>query len=278
MARLQQLTFNRNSSRLLLVVALVAGIVASVLVFIALQGSDDNASVTPGTADTVRVVVASQDIAPGTEVKEGMLKVIDVPAELRIGGAFAATTPVVGEVTSVAVAEGEQFTDAKLGLAVPDKGLSGVLQPGMRGFSIEVDEVTAVGGNLLPGDRVDVVVAYKVHRGPELQLADDEYILRTQTILQDIEVISVAQEAQKPSAHADIESGDAAYTSGLVPDNVDDQPDANSITLSVTPEQAQELNAWRESEATQQVSLVLRAFGEDGSADLEPVDLLIVED
>lgn len=277
MARLQQLTFNRNSSRLLLAVALAAGLVASILVFIALQGSDDNATVTPGTGDTVRVVVASQDISPGTEIREGMLEVIDVPADLRIGGAFAATTPVVGEVTTVAVAQGEQFTDAKIGLAVPDKGLSGVLQLGMRGFSIEVDEVTAVGGNLLPGDRVDVLVSFKVHRSEGLSLAEDEYILRTQTVLQDVEVISVAQEAQEPSAHADAESEDAAYTSGLVPDNVDDQPDANSITLALTPEQAQELAAWQGSEATQEINLVLRAFGEDGPANLEPVDLLIVE-
>lgn len=278
MAKLQALNLNRSGSRALLLIAIVAGAIAAVLVFLALQDSDESATVT-APPETAKAVVAAQNIAPGTEVTEEMLQVVDVPNDLLVSGSFATSTPIVGEVTNVAVAQGEQITRGKLGSAVPDKGLSGVVPPGMRGVSVQVEEVTAVGGNLLTGDRVDILVAYRIENVPGL--AEDEYILRTETVLQNVEVLSVAQIVQEPRAKVDpdAESGDpgpAGVTSGVVPEGVDSQPGARTITFALTPAQTQEVIAWQESEATQRVWAVLRSFGEDEPVELEPVDLIIV--
>lgn len=276
MARLQGITLNRSSSRLLLMIALVAGLIAAVLVFMALQDSDDSTTVV-APPDTVKAVVAAQNIAPGTEITEAMLEVADVPEDLLVGGSFATSAPIVGEVTNVAIGKGEQITRTKLGSAVPDKGLSGVVPPDMRGVAVQVEEVTAVGGNLLAGDRVDILVSHRIEEGPGV--GEDRYILRTETVIQNVEVISVAQEAQEPAAQfeSEGESSEAKVTSGQVPDDVDNQPSARSITVALTPAQAQEVISWQESEATQRVWAVLRAYGDDEVVEVEPIDRIIVQ-
>lgn len=276
MARVQGIALNKNSSRMLLIIALVAGLIAAILVYMALQDSDDGPAVT-APPDTVKAVVAAQNIAPGTEITEEMLEVVDVPNDLLVSGSFATSTPIVGEVTNVAVAQGEQITRGKLGSAVPDKGLSGVVPVGMRGVAVQVEEVTAVGGNLLTGDRVDVLVAHRIKNVPGL--AEDEYILRTETIIQNVEVISVAQEVQKPTARFDPEgeTTEAGYTSGVVPEDVDNQPDARTVTVVLTPAEALKVILWQESESAQRVWAVLRAYGDDEIVEVEPIDIIIVE-
>ncbi|MCH8815830.1 MAG: Flp pilus assembly protein CpaB [Chloroflexi bacterium] len=281
MAKLQGLTMNRSTgNRALLLIAIVAGLVAAVLVFLALQSSDDGGTALLTSTDvaTIDVVVASGDIAAGTKVTESMLEVVSFPLDLRIENAFAATGPVVGEVTNVAVAQGEQFTPNKIGLAVPDKGLSGVVPPGMRGVAVAVDEVTAVGGNLLPGDRVDILTAIRIKGGPGV--GENQYILRTEVLVQDVEVLSVAQEAQKPVAQAaPAEDGQEpaaiTYTSGAVPSDVDDQPNARTITVALSPAETQ-LVVSKQGYA-EEVWAVLRAFGDEETIELEPLDVLIFE-
>ena len=187
MARIQELTLARGNRGLLLL-AVLSGLVAAALVFVALARNDGgDETVSPATA-TAKVVVAGRDIAVGSEVTADMLKVVDVPESLLVKGAFASAAPVVGEVTRVALAEGEQITPSKVGAAAAGKGLGSVVPKGKRAVAIRVEEATAVGGLLLPGDRVDVVAAFQEGETPVV----------VQTVLQDIEVLAVAQEAQRP--------------------------------------------------------------------------------
>ncbi len=191
---------------------------------------------------------------------------VDVPDSLLVSGVYDDAELVIGEVSTVSIGASEQITRSKIGLLVPDQGLSGVVALGMRAVSVEVDEVTAVGGNLLPGDHVDILVTTRIERAPGL--AEDEYILRTTTLLQDVEVLSVAQESQKPAAQAaateDGEEGSASYTSGRLPDDIEEQPRANTLTLSLTPEQAVILIS--EHDHAERVWAILRAFGDDSIA------------
>ena len=280
MAKLQELTMSRAGNRALLLIAVVAGLVAAILVFLALQGSDDGGTtaVVSTGGDTVDVVVASGDIAAGTTITESMLEVVSVPADLQVKGAFAETELVVGEITNVAVAQGEQFIPGKVGLAVPDKGLSGVVPLGMRGVAVGVEEVTAVGGNLLPGDRVDIFAVIRIDGGPGI--GEDQYILRTEVVVQDVEVLSVAQEAQEPVAQpAPVEDGEIpdaiTYTSGAVPSDVDDQPNARTITVALSPLDAQLVVS--KQEYAEEVWAVQRAFGDEEIVDYAPLDVLIIE-
>lgn len=273
MARLQELTLKGGGNRALLLIALAAGLVAAILVFIALQsgGDDDSASVVP--VDGVEVVVAAQNIAPGTEIQEGMLKVISVPDDLLVEGAFTETTPVVGEVTTVAVAEGEQLTEVKVGTGLEVRGLSNVVPKGKRAVGIEVEEVTAVGGLLLPGNRVDIVAAFAADH-PLLGLfagfesnEQPEVVL---TVLQDVEVLSIAQDAQEPLG-LDRENNETSVTSGVVDEDIDENPEARSVTVAVDPQEVQLLVAVQEEAS--RVWLSLRALGDDEIVDLPSLDI-----
>ncbi len=274
----QGLTFAQGN-RALLFIALAAGLIAAVIVFIVVsEGGDDGSS--PAASGTVPTLVAAQSISAGDEITEDMVKLTDIPQDLVISGAYeeADKELVVGEVSRVAIAEGEQFTSAKIGLAVPDKGLPGVVPPGMRAVALEVDEVTAVGGNLLPGDRIDINVVIKIGRAPGL--AEDEYILRATTILQNVEVLSVAQEAQTPVAQTKTEDEDAtsdpSVTSGELPEDVDQQPDAQTLTLALSPADALLLIGAQEQ--AERVWAVARAFGDDAIVEVAPYDQVIVDE
>ncbi len=277
MARTRQLKL-ANTNGLLLLLALVAGLAAAVIVFIVVSESGGDGDSTPAVTDgSVPALVATQSISAGTQITEEMVKVVDVPESLLVSGVYDDAELVIGEVSTVSIGASEQITRSKIGLLVPDQGLSGVVALGMRAVSVEVDEVTAVGGNLLPGDHVDILVTTRIERAPGL--AEDEYILRTTTLLQDIEVLSVAQEAQKPAAQSvttdDGDAGSASYTSGQLPDDIEEQPRANTLTLSLTPEQAVILIS--EHDHAERVWAVLRAFGDDSIAEVEPYEVTIVE-
>lgn len=276
MAKLQEMTLP-GGNRALLLIALAAGLVAAILVVVVLSNSDDNSS-SPAAGGTVPALVAAQGISPGTEITEDMVKVVDVPEDLRVSGAYAASEPVIGEVSKIAISQGEQITSNKIGIPVPDEGLQGVVPKGMRGVGVEVDEVTAVGGNLLPGDRVDVIMTQRV-RTPGL--AEGEYVLRTVTILQNVEVLSVAQEKQEPSAGQSPDAGEegavgASSTSGKIPDDPEEQPDAQTLTLALSPADA--LSVILAQEHAIRVWAVVRAFGDDEIVEIEPRDVLIVDD
>jgi pilus assembly protein CpaB len=260
MARIQALR-SAGGNRLLLVIALAAGLVAAVLVIVALNDSGDGGSSTGTTADAQQVLVANRDISPGTEITADMVELREVPADLVLPGSFTETDALVGETAKVAIVQGEQVVSGRLGLPVPDDGLSGVVPGGMRGIALEVKEVTAVGGLLLPGDRVDVYVTHKITGLPGL--TEDQFILRSFLAFQDIEVASVAQEAQEPTAHSsDDQTEEQSATSGEVSDDVENQPGAQTVTLLLTPDQAQQLAHYQDPEFDAKIFTSLRAFGD----------------
>jgi pilus assembly protein CpaB len=274
MARLQEMKMF-GGSKVLLLLALLAGLVAAVIVFVIV--SDDDGGSGAVSSSVTPAVIASQQIDAGTEITSDMVRVSDVPEDLLVSGALDSTDLVVGESARVTIAEGEQITSSDVGVPVPDKGISGVIPPGMRGVAIEVDEVTAVGGLLLPGDRIDIIRTLKI-RG-QGGLGDNEYILRTETLLQNVEVLSVAQEAQDAAAQAptDGDTTNPSTTSGQLPDDVEEQPNAATITVALDPSQAQVIVGSQDSGAVVRVWAVQRAFGDSQPANVTPYEERIVE-
>jgi pilus assembly protein CpaB len=272
MATLREKAMTSGSKGLLLL-ALLAGLVAAVIVFVIVNESDDGGGAV--SASTTPAVVASKQISAGTEITDEMLHVSDVPRDLLVTGALEDTELAVGETARVTIAEGEQITTSKLGTAVPDNGLSGVIPVGKRGVAVEVDEVTAVGGLLLPGDRVDLLVTIKIKK--QAGLAEDEYVLRTQTLLQNVEVLSIAQEAQKPAAQSADGASDPASSSGTIPEDPEEQPNAATLTVALDPAQIQLIVSMQDSDAVTRVWAAERAFGDTAIVETPPYDQTIVE-
>lgn len=266
MARIGELTFARGNRGLLLL-AVAAGLVAAVLVFVALANNNDSGSSSVATGGgTVKAVVAAQNIAAGTQIETGMVKVIDVPQGLLVTNALSDTAPVVGQTARIAINQGEQITANRVGAQAKGDGLGYVVAKGMRAVGVKVDEKTAVGGLLLPGSRVDVIAVYKGGQG-------QDKTARVETVLQNIEVLAVAQEAQEPlpvpdAAKANASASSDLQTSGQLPSKLDTKPGAGTVTLSVDPQQAQVLVGVQT--VADNVWLSLRSAGEGPPAEVPP--------
>src|SRR5690606_11727017 len=136
-----------------------------------------------------------------------------------------------------------------------------------RGVSVPFSEVMGAGGLVVPGDRVDVLVATEYGRlfGPD-QLREDPETNSDAghptviTLLQDVLVLAVGQEFTPP-----LDEGRDPST--LRGEDAAAQPTARSVTVAITPDQAQKLFM-----ATQEgtLGLALRPFGDESQASLVP--------
>ena len=263
MARAMAGTGPEKSNRLFLILAVVAGLIAAVLVFAALN--DGGGGSETSSAATVDVVVAGQDIPAGTRISEGMLTTASITPGSKLEGAYTSSAPLAGFVARYPISAGEQVTLGKIGLETEEKdGLSYVIPEGHRAIAVSVTKVSSVGGLLLPGDQVDVIAVFS-----DGQTGDGDPI--AVTVLQNVEVLAVEQEAQElapPPAGEEGEEGEEGEASGDIaqrPEGVEPQPSATTATLALTPIQAQTL-ALVQQEA--QVILSMRPFGEEEQVEL----------
>jgi len=240
MARVLAGTPPERTSRMMMLGAVLFAAIAALLVFVILRQTDEGGSSAAGTES---VVVAATDVDTNVKLTADMLGVKAVPLDQVITGAYSSTTPLIGLPARYPIEAGDQITPGKVGVeAIQDeKDLSLLLKSGQRGFAVEATEVTAVGGLLLPGNFVDVIAVFGDETGG---------IEKAVTALQNIEVLGVAQVAQEPVPAAAVE--DTAQTldtqagqgiRGQRPEDVERQPGARSVTLAVSPAQAQLLAA-----------------------------------
>jgi pilus assembly protein CpaB len=160
-----------------LLVALVMASMAAAGVYFYLKGMPVAQAQAP---ETTPVVVASKDLTFGTTLKEEHLRVAEFPKSSVPVGSFSVVDSVLSQTTKVFVVDGEPILGSKLSSI--GGGLSVRIPSDMRGMSIKVNEVTGVGGFVLPGDRVDVLVTIDNAAGTSNAV--------TKTILQDLEVLA----------------------------------------------------------------------------------------
>lgn len=270
----------RTSGRLYLVLATGFAIIAGLLVFAALRDDGGSSTATNASAATLLRVVAVDDIPARTRVTAEMVAVQPIPVQAALVNAFASSESVIGQVTRFPIATNEQIGPQKVGAtfedgAAADTGLSFVIPAGHRAVAISVTESSAVAGLVVAGDHVDVLALL------ELDLAGIE---KAVTVLQNVEVLSVAQVAQlavpppatveeEAAAGAASDTDDLAATDtlGVRPLESLPQPSARTVTLAVLPEDAQ-LLALADQHAT--LYLTLRAFDDDETVTVSDSDLL----
>ena len=225
-------------SKLMLVAALFFAAIAAVLVFVALQNGSDGGKSASSAGATVDVVVAARDIGANTTLTADMLELRAVPLDVALSGTYGSVDQLIGTPTRFPLQAGAQVTGMNIGLgAVTDEeDISLVLPPGMRAVGVEVSEVTGVGGLLLPGNFVDVIAVFP--NAPAGATGEALQNVKSVTLLQNIEVLAVAQEAQQPVPAAS-EGSEAGASRGQRPDDTERQPDAQSATLAVSPQDAQ---------------------------------------
>ena len=127
--------------------------------------------------------------------------------------------------------------------------LAGVLEPGSRAVAVPVTAVSAAAGFVLPGDHIDIMLTHDVRRDltmggeKETVIADSLIRYTSETILQNLRVLAIDQRM-----------GDFDETAAVV----------RTVTLQVTPKQAQTLNV---AMAMGDLSVSLRSLALDEDPD-----------
>ena len=181
---------------------------------------------------TVGVAVAVVDIPLGTTINSNQVALSAWPKDLQPKDAFTAVKPAIGRVAMRDILRGEPVVESRLVPTDKSTGLLSLKVPaGMRAFSVKVNEVVGVGGFIVPDSRVDVVVTTAV--SPERQ---QEQV--SKTFLQDVLVLAAGQ---------------------LVEQKDNKPTTVNTVTLAVTPEDAEKL-ALASNDG--KIQLVMRNFSD----------------
>lgn len=253
-----------SSTRRTLMISVVFGLISAFVVFRVLSTAQPKST---GSVATVPVVVASQDIPAKTTVTDQMVTVKQVQASVRIPTAYTDTKSIVGHVTRDSLTAGEQVLTSKLADTQKDLGFSGQVPQGMRAVSINVEQVVTNDNLIAPGDSVDVIALFQRFGGPpdtsvSLDQEKDDKAKRftVVTLLQDVQVLAVAQQVTDPLTSGSSKSSSSSKSS---------QNDIKTVTLAVSPDDAQRLFL---SDQLGTLRLALHRFGEHDVQPLQPLD------
>lgn len=161
-------------------------------------------------------------------------------ANEMIGGVDPAKA-VEGAIVRDPILTGEPITSRKIVRGGDGGYLSVVLSPGKRAMSVPVTSETAVGGFILPGDRVDVLQTRETAGRGDEDGGGGGKIVIAETVLQNVRVLALDQST---AAEKDAKSIVAA-----------------TATIEVSPTDAEALTR---AKATGPVTLALRAYTDLG--------------
>ena len=217
-----------------LVISLALGLVAA---FVARNAMQNRAP--QRAASGSKVAVAIRDIETGAQISAADVDLVSFPPNSIPARSFSSPADLVGRVNVVPVIKGQPLVDGMLAPKGAPAGLQSLVPPGMRALTIEVNEYSGLAGMLTPGARVDVIANIRDDRTHETA---------SRTIVQNVQVTAVGRQLSAP-----------ATTPGQPP-----APPSTSVTLLVTPQEAQTLQLASQSGRPW---LALRGYGDTAEFD-----------
>lgn len=218
-----------------------ASLILGLLVFAGLNGMGANEEAKP--VNTIHVVVAKQDIAPKTIIKESMVEVREVPASMVSDDAVRDVSDIINKPAKVEILKDDIISTRKVLMDITMAGFTGDIPPECRAISIAITDVTGVAGFAKPGDYVDVML-----------IAKGDEKMTGRIVLQDVLLLAINKTAeQKQKATGDGSSGDTKKTGDSADSkNQSDKKNADApkdeaisdlatATLAVLPEDALKL-------------------------------------
>ena len=194
------------------IIALAFGIIAVLLVYFYIQRIESNQTIE--AIPMARVVRATSNIPPRTNVTEHMLEEIEVPQDMVTVDTVTELEEILGAVSVTSIYENQILMNQMFKAETELQDPSRMLDEGERAVTVGVTEVSGLGGNLMPGDNVDVMVTI---------LSNDEVgVPSTFTVLRNIQVLAVGQDIG-------FEGDETEPTAGV----------SKSVTLQVTPGDAE---------------------------------------
>lgn len=163
-------------------------------------------NVGPGT---VTVLTAAIDIPLGTKMEARHVSGIQMLVDTAPDAAFKDVVAIEGKVALSEIMKGEILLAPRFADQGGGSALAAVVGENMRAVSVRVNDVVGVAGFLLPGNRVDVVAAYR-----------DRQDTLSETVVQNVKVLAIDQSASADKNEPVV---------------------VRAVTLEVTPEDAEKL-------------------------------------
>ena len=199
-----------------------ASLILGLLVFAGLNGMGANEKVKP--VDSIHVVVAKQDIAPKTIIKESMVEVREVPASMVSDDAVREVSDIVNKPAKVEILKDDIISTRKVLMDITMAGFTGDIPPECRAISIAITDVTGVAGFAKPGDYVDVML-----------IAKGDEKMTGRIVLQDVLLLAINKNTeQKQKAAGDGSSGDTKKTG----DSADSKNQSDKKSADVAKDEA----------------------------------------
>jgi pilus assembly protein CpaB len=215
-----------RQDRKIMIIAVICGLVAVVLVYLFLKSKQ----YPYGTPN--QILVAKADITQGQAFTNDVVEIQFVPENLvspnAIGPNYLST--ILDMKALVPIAEGDPILWSYVQTEKVTSSLSDILnkEHNERAVTISIDEISGIGGHILPNDRVDIIGTFTVPGDKK----EEEPTIKTKTILQCVTVLAVGGQL-------------GSQTQGISNIGMAGGP-ITSVTLKVKPEEA-ELLAFAES-------------------------------
>jgi pilus assembly protein CpaB len=173
-------------------VALLLGLVTSVLVFSWLQSEKNRLLAAPlPLSKNVQVVVSNADLIWGTKLTPEMMQLQEFLPGALPEGHFTNLEAIKDRVLLADIKRNELLLESKLApLGTTTGGVAAVTDPNKRAMSVKVDDVIGVAGFIKPADRVDVMVTIDTVQGkPEHAVS--------KTILENVKVLAAGTQMER---------------------------------------------------------------------------------
>ncbi|HZG16311.1 MAG TPA: Flp pilus assembly protein CpaB [Candidatus Bathyarchaeia archaeon] len=229
----------------LLIISILCALATTYLIYMTLQQKVKEES----PADvTQTIVVAATKIPPYTKITPSMVKTMEIAKNMVHADMVTDSTKVVGMVSLETMIPEQMILTPFLAKPEASNLFSMQVPEGLRAMSVSYSQVKGAGGHIYPGDRVDVLVAYTKDA---LKTPADIVKISEQNLL----VLAVGQEREKPIEESSADEAKPLEQSQDPADQGEQQP-RSTITLAVTPQQAESLGF---AESFGEVRLLLRA-------------------
>ncbi|MCF7869929.1 MAG: Flp pilus assembly protein CpaB [Candidatus Omnitrophica bacterium] len=138
-------------------IGVILAIIAIVIINARLQERERIIQRLVQEGNVAQVLVASRDIKKGGVIRENMLGFIKIRSERVKPNALQSPESAVGKVARVDILKKQEILSTMVKLPEGSRSLSEKTPPGKKAYTISIDKISAVGGNIKNGDRVDVV-------------------------------------------------------------------------------------------------------------------------
>jgi len=181
-----------NKRLLSIIIAVVMALLAVVMINTYLTREKQKYKI---QLEETAVIVASQNIPKGATILPAMLKQISFPVQYIQPGVIQNPNAAIGKIAVADITKDEQILPSKLTtVRKVEDSLAVRLPTGKRAFTIDIEPLKAAGGEIKPGDYIDIIGSFPYTQNIEGRAVTEKVSV---TLFQKILVMGISSSGGK---------------------------------------------------------------------------------